>query len=81
MEVSCMSSTTSVTRAIGYSRVSTTEQAASGASLEVQEAAIRADCDRRGWVLADVIHDVGVSGRDLRRPGITERSTSPVRQT
>ena len=56
-------------RAIGYVRVSTTEQGLSGAGLEAQRAAIIAECKRRGWQLVEIAEDVG-SGKDLRRPGI-----------
>ena len=34
---------------IGYVRVSTDEQAVSGAGLEAQRQAIVAECERRGW--------------------------------
>lgn len=47
---------------IGYIRVSTEEQAASGLGLEAQEAAIRAECDRRGWTV-EVLADRGASGK------------------
>jgi DNA invertase Pin-like site-specific DNA recombinase len=57
-------------RVIGYVRVSTEEQADSGAGLRAQRAAILAEAERRGWVLVDVIEDAGYSGKDLRRPGI-----------
>lgn len=56
---------------IGYVRVSTAEQADAGNGLEAQEAAIRDECDRRGWVLAGIECDAGVSGRDLQRPGLS----------
>lgn len=57
-------------RAIGYTRVSTGAQAESGAGLEVQRAAIRAECERRGWTLADIYEDAGVSGGKLARPAL-----------
>jgi DNA invertase Pin-like site-specific DNA recombinase len=57
-------------RVLGYVRVSTDEQRASGAGLEAQRAAIAAECARRGWELVEVIEDAGLSGKDLKRPGI-----------
>ena len=59
-------------RVIAYTRVSTSEQADSGAGLEAQRAAILAEAQRRGWAECDVdfIQDAGYSGRDLDRPGI-----------
>jgi len=57
--------------AIGYLRVSTDDQAGSGAGLAVQRAAILAEAERRGWHLVDVIEDAGYSGKSLKRPGIT----------
>ena len=57
-------------RAIGYIRVSTDEQAASGAGLAAQRAAILAEAERRGWQLVDVIEDAGYSGKSMKRPGI-----------
>lgn len=53
-------------RAIGYTRVSTEEQGDSRAGLEAQEAAIRAEVERRGWELLAVRADVA-SGKSLRR--------------
>lgn len=55
---------------IGYIRVSTEEQADSGAGLRAQRAAILAEAERRGWRIVDVIEDAGYSAKDLRRPGI-----------
>lgn len=42
----------------------------SGAGLDAQRSAIAAECERRGWTLVGVIDDAGLSGRDLKRPGI-----------
>ena len=56
-------------RVVGYVRVSTDEQAASGAGMEAQRAAIRAECGRRGWVLARIEEDA-LSGRSMKRPGL-----------
>lgn len=55
---------------IGYARVSTDEQAASGAGMAAQRAAIAAEAERRGWTLVEVVEDAGWSAKDLRRPGI-----------
>ena len=55
---------------LGYVRVSTGEQADSGAGLDAQRAAIDAECVRRGWALLDVEADAGHSARSLKRPAI-----------
>ena len=57
-------------RVVGYVRVSTEEQGASGLGLEAQRSAITAECDRRGWRLARIEEDVS-SGTRLERPGLT----------
>ncbi len=62
--------TLSMDRVIGYIRVSTEEQADSGAGLKAQRVAILAEAERRGWLLVEVIEDAGYSGKDLKRPGI-----------
>ena len=54
---------------VGYVRVSTDEQGASGAGLDAQRAAITNECVRRGWTLARIEEDV-LSGKSLRRPGL-----------
>jgi DNA invertase Pin-like site-specific DNA recombinase len=56
-------------RVVGYVRVSTDEQGSSGAGLEAQEAAIRAEVGRRGWELLSLERDV-LSGRSINRPGL-----------
>ena len=59
-------------RAIGYVRVSTDEQADSGAGLEAQRRAIRAEVSRRGWHLVELFEDAA-SGKSLsNRPGLQE---------
>jgi DNA invertase Pin-like site-specific DNA recombinase len=57
-------------RAIGYGRVSTDEQAESGAGLDAQRAAIEAETTRREWELVAYIEDRGYSAKSLDRPGI-----------
>jgi len=53
-------------RALGYLRVSTTEQGDSKAGLEAQERTIRAEVAHRGWELIDIRQDVA-SGKSLRK--------------
>lgn len=60
-----------MTTVIGYLRVSTREQADSGAGLAAQRSAIESEAARRGWEVR-WIEDAGVSGKSLRRDGITE---------
>jgi DNA invertase Pin-like site-specific DNA recombinase len=57
---------------IGYARVSTAEQGSNGYGLDAQEAAIRDECQRRGWRLLGVMRDEGASGKSLDRPGLRE---------
>lgn len=61
-----------MTRALGYVRVSTEEQAKSGLSLGAQVQAVHATAKARGWELVDVITDAGVSGRKANRPGLDQ---------
>jgi len=51
-------------RVLGYARVSTEEQADSGASLRAQRDAIRAEATRRGWQLVRV-HSDAASGKSM----------------
>lgn len=55
-------------RAVGYCRVSTKAQAASGLSLGEQEAEIGRLCERKGFDLIDMRIEPGASGRSGRRP-------------
>lgn len=59
-----------IVRVVGYVRVSTDAQAASGLSLEAQTAAIERYCASQGWTLAD-IHSDAESASELDRPGLT----------
>lgn len=56
--------------AVGYTRVSTDEQATTGYGLVAQEERIRAYAKAMGMELADVITDDGFSGAYLDRPGL-----------
>ncbi|MBA4417409.1 MAG: recombinase [Syntrophus sp. (in: bacteria)] len=57
-------------RAIGYTRVSTDEQAREGISLDNQKAKITAYCELNDLDLVEIIEDAGKSGKDLNREGI-----------
>lgn len=66
-----MAATTQRVRALGYVRVSTDEQHASGGGLAAQRAAIRAECDRRGWELVEIVGEAaGSSSATLDRAGL-----------
>lgn len=56
-------------RAIAYVRVSTSEQALEGASLEAQQVALEAEAARRRWAV-EVVSDCGFSAKSLNRPGL-----------
>jgi DNA invertase Pin-like site-specific DNA recombinase len=57
---------------LGYARVSTDDQVATGYGLEAQEAAIREACTQRGWVLTGLLRDQGASGQSLDRPALRQ---------
>ncbi|OGW25987.1 MAG: hypothetical protein A2X59_04465 [Nitrospirae bacterium GWC2_42_7] len=57
-------------KAIGYTRVSTSEQALEGISLDNQKAKIQAYCALNEYELIDIIEDAGKSGKNLNRDGI-----------
>lgn len=59
-------------RAIGYIRVSTSEQADKGISLANQKHKIEAYATVKDLDLVGIISDKGVSGKDLNRVGIVE---------
>lgn len=55
--------------ALAYVRVSTADQAESGASLAAQEAALREDAERRGWDV-EIVREEGKSAKSLNRPAL-----------
>ena len=57
-------------KAIGYIRVSTSEQAMEGVSLDNQKAKIQSYCEFNDLELIEIIEDAGKSGKDLKREGI-----------
>jgi DNA invertase Pin-like site-specific DNA recombinase len=57
-------------RVLAYLRVSTGEQAESGAGIEAQRQAILAEAARRGWSNVEFIEDSGFSGKTINRPGL-----------
>lgn len=59
-------------RVVGYIRVSTQEQADSGAGLDAQREAITDECRRKAFDLIHVVEDRGLSAKNLKRPGIQE---------
>lgn len=60
-------------RIVGYVRVSSQEQADSGAGLEAQRAAITEEAQRRGWELVNIYEDAGSSGSTRNgRPGLEQ---------
>lgn len=60
-----------MTRAVGYVRVSTQDQAREGHSLAAQRRRIAAYCEAQGWDLVETYADEGVSGTTIDRPGFT----------
>lgn len=59
-------------RVLAYTRVSTTEQADSGAGLAAQRAAIEREAQARGWQHIEWIEDAGISASTVEnRPGMS----------
>ena len=56
---------TATKQAIGYIRVSSTQQANEGASLEAQQAKIEQWCSANGYELVNVFSDEGISGKRM----------------
>ena len=59
-------------KALGYIRVSTSDQADSGLSLAHQESKIKAYCEALDISLVEIVSDAGFSAKTLNRPGMTE---------
>ncbi|MCP3959252.1 MAG: recombinase family protein [bacterium] len=57
-------------QAIGYLRVSTTDQAENGVSLDLQREKLEAMATVQDLDLAEIITDAGASAKTLRRPGM-----------
>lgn len=55
-------------RLLGYTRVSTDEQAASGNGLAAQRRSLEDAARYRGWTLERIVSDEGVSAKSLDRP-------------
>jgi DNA invertase Pin-like site-specific DNA recombinase len=55
---------------IAYARVSTEEQAESGAGLNAQETMLERAFEYEGWELVELVRDEGASGKDLERPAL-----------
>src|SRR4051794_6963849 len=56
-------------KVVGYTRVSTEEQATAGHGLDVQERAIRSFCQSQNYELVHIISDAGISGAKRPRTG------------
>ncbi len=65
-----MTTTTKDRPAVGYVRVSTRDQADSGASLAAQRAKVEAYATLHDLELAEIIEDAGCSAKSLDRPGM-----------
>ena len=65
-------------RAIGYRRVSTAEQAGSGAGLGAQRETIEREAKHRGWDLVEVFTDAAVSGRTITGRPALQRALDAV---
>ncbi len=63
---------------MAYLRVSTDEQADSGAGLAAQRTAVEAEAARRGWSLVAVEVDAGASGKSLAGRPALERALEAV---
>ncbi|MEO8261817.1 MAG: recombinase family protein [Pseudolysinimonas sp.] len=59
------------TLALGYCRVSTAGQVEHGASLDAQEATLRAEAERRGWDI-EIVREEGRSAKSMNRPELQE---------
>jgi len=60
-----------VSKVYAYLRVSTSDQADSGAGMAAQRHAVEQETSRRGWTDVEWVEDGGWSGGSLNRPGIS----------
>lgn len=60
-----MAKSQDVIKAAIYTRVSTTEQAREGYSLEAQEKVLREYCVLKKYQIIDIYSDEGISGKDI----------------
>jgi site-specific DNA recombinase len=57
-------------RVVWYARVSTTEQASEGTSLDFQKSQLTGYCQLQGWTVVNSYVDGGYSGKNADRPGL-----------
>ena len=55
-----------------YTRVSTTEQAVEGYSIEEQDRMCKAAIESKGWTYIKTFSDPGISGRTMKREGLQD---------
>ncbi len=67
-------------RAAIYIRVSTPEQASEGYSLAMQESTLRAYCASKGYAVAGVYRDAGLSAKDIAGRPALQRLLSDARR-
>ena len=59
-----MTTSSRIPLALAYCRVSTTEQAEEGASLDAQETRLRLEAERRGWAI-EIVREEGKSAKSI----------------
>jgi site-specific DNA recombinase len=57
-------------RVVSYARVSTTEQASEGTSLDFQGSQLNGYCQLQGWTVVNSYVDAGFTGKNGDRPGL-----------
>jgi len=57
-------------RVVTYARVSTTEQASEGTSLDFQASQLSGYCQLQGWTIINNYVDGGFTGKNGDRPGL-----------